>query len=288
MYFPLFLPLWVIYKQENFLDEAKLFYTDHINLLIEDDKEKLHVFNKNGLYLATKKIGKNNPKAEQIREDNEVRMRWNYEVDRAIVSEVPEEKIRQIKQEWITERVRESVEIFGSRPERLAGIITTAIMKLALLISKVLETARKLKARLILENLIDTQERRVTETTATDVYAEEVVSMPDIAIVPTVENKEVTEPHKPQIPPKPAMPPDAAVYPKLQRIKNELDKQNEIIFKAEHERNLLEIERDDLHGISRLTKKRELDSKIERKNEEIDILKSLRKESNMVQTKKQS
>ena len=29
-----------------------------------------------------------------------------------------------------------------------------------------------------------------------------------------------------------------------------------------------------LHGISRLTKKRELDSKIERKNEEIDILKS--------------
>lgn len=76
-------------KQENFLDEAKLFYTDLINLLIEDDKEKLHVFNKNGLCLATKKIGKNNPKAEQIREDNEVRMRWNYEVDRAIVIEVP-------------------------------------------------------------------------------------------------------------------------------------------------------------------------------------------------------
>jgi len=101
-----------------------------------------------------------------------------------------------------------------------------------------------------------------------------VVSTPNIAIVPTVENKEVTEPHKPQIPPKPAMPPDAAVYPKLQRIKNELDKQSEIIFKAEHERNLLEIERDDLHSISRLTKKRELDSKIERKNEEIDILKS--------------
>lgn len=130
-----------------------------------------------------------------------------------------------------------------------------------------LSNLQRQNTRLILENLIDTQERRVAETTATDVYAEEVVSTPGIAIVPTVENKEVTEP------PKPAMPPDAAVYPKLQRIKNELDKQNEIIFKAEHERNLLEIERDDLHGISRLTKKRELDSKIERKNEEIDILK---------------
>ena len=80
-----------------------------------------------------------------------------------------------------------------------------------------------------------------------------VAPPPGIAIVPTVENKEVTEPHKPQIPHKPAMPPDAAVYPKLQQIKNELDKQNEIIFKAEHERNLLEIERDDLHRRGSLT-----------------------------------
>ena len=63
-----------LFKQEHYLDEAKHFYTDLINLLIEDDKNKLHVFNKNGLYLATKKIGKNNPKAEQVKEDNEVRM----------------------------------------------------------------------------------------------------------------------------------------------------------------------------------------------------------------------
>ncbi|MGN0132109.1 MAG: MobA/MobL family protein [Lachnospiraceae bacterium] len=263
-----------LFKQENFLDEAKRFYTVLINLLIEDDKDKLHVFDKNGLYLATKKIGKNNPKAEQIREDNEVRMRWNYEVDRAIVSEVPEEKIRQIKQEWITDRVRESIEIFGRRPDRLAGIITTAIMKLALLISNVLEAASKLKERLISESPIEAPKRKVAETPATDVYAEEVLLTPGIAIVPTVEKTEVTEPHKPQIPPKPAMLPDAAIYSKLQRIKNELDKQNEIIFKAEHERNLLEIDRDDLRGISRLTKKREIDSKIERKNEEISILKS--------------
>ena len=37
-------------KQENFLDEAKLFYTDLINLLIEDDKEKLH-----GIYKTSTK-----------------------------------------------------------------------------------------------------------------------------------------------------------------------------------------------------------------------------------------
>lgn len=69
-----------LFKQEHYLDEAKRFYTNLINLLIEDDKNKLHVFDRNGLYLATKKIGKNNPKAEQIKEDNEVRMQWNHEV----------------------------------------------------------------------------------------------------------------------------------------------------------------------------------------------------------------
>ncbi len=55
----------------------------------------------NGLYLVTKKIGKNNPKAEQIQTDNEYRMRWNCEVDRAIVSGVSE-----IKTEWQTEKFK--------------------------------------------------------------------------------------------------------------------------------------------------------------------------------------
>ena len=54
-----------LFKQEHYLDESKRFYTDLINLLIEDEKDKLRVFDKNGLYLANKKIGKNNPKAEQ-------------------------------------------------------------------------------------------------------------------------------------------------------------------------------------------------------------------------------
>lgn len=86
-----------LFKQEDFVDEVKHFYTDLINLLVKDDKEKLHVFDNSGLYLATKKIGKNNPKAEQIQTDNEMRMRWNCEVDRAIVSGVSEMGIQQIK-----------------------------------------------------------------------------------------------------------------------------------------------------------------------------------------------
>ena len=59
-----------------------------INRWVTDEKDRLTVFDRNGPYLATKKIGKNNPKAEQIEKDNKLRMDWNREVDRAIISEV--------------------------------------------------------------------------------------------------------------------------------------------------------------------------------------------------------
>ena len=141
-------------KQEDFVDEVKHFYTDLINLLVKDDKEKLHVFDSSGLYLATKKIGKNNPKAKQIQTDNEMRMRWNCEVDRAIVSGVPETEMQQIKKKYITYRIRESVDIFGSQPERLGSIIMTAVTALALLISKVLDKARELSAKFFEKELL--------------------------------------------------------------------------------------------------------------------------------------
>lgn len=47
------------------------------------------------------------------------------------------------KKQW-TDRIRESVDIFGSQPERLGSIIMTAVTVLALLISKVLDKAREL------------------------------------------------------------------------------------------------------------------------------------------------
>ena len=119
------------------------------------------------MYLATKKIGKNNPKAEQIQTDNEMRMRWNREVDRAIVSGVPETEIRQIKKKYITDRIRESVDIFGSQPERLGSIIMTAVTALALLISKVLDKARELSAKLFeketIQPVAEPNERRTTQ-----------------------------------------------------------------------------------------------------------------------------
>ncbi len=241
-----------LFRQDNFVDEVKNLYTDLINLLVKDDKEKLHVFDSNGLYLATKKIGKNNPKAEQIQTDNEMRMRWNREVDRAIVSGVTETEIQQIKKEYISNRIRESVDVFGSQPDQLGTILMSAVAVLSMLISKVLQKAREMSAKLFDARQIQSQTPK-----------QEPVLKPA--------QKEV--PSKPEIPSKPVMPAEAAAHPKLFKIYKELKRQNEIIFEAKKERNDLELERDDLKGLAKFTKKGEMQSRIDHKNEEIDILK---------------
>ncbi len=271
-----------LFKQEHYLDETKRFYTDLINLLIEDDKDKLHVFDKNGLYLATKKIGKNNPKAEQIKADNEVRMQWNHEVDRALVSQVPEDEIRQIKKELITDRIRQSIDAWGSQPDLLANIIIKATKRLALLISKVLTAARELKNKLFHEALEKEYGSKAfikavdTADVVTAPAKEEIVEPepPVSTITAIVPKAEVQEPPKPQIPPRPVMPPEATAFPKLQKVKITLDKHNHLIFEAERERNKLEIELSDLKGLARLTKKKELESRIANKTEEIRALKA--------------
>ena len=250
------------------MNEVKHFYTDLINLLVKDEKEKLHVFDNGGLYFATKKIGKNNPKAEQIKTDNEMRMRWNREVDRAIVSGVKETEMQQIKKEYITDRIRESLNLFGNKPERLGNIIMTAVAALALLNSKVLQNARELLAQLFdtetVQQPLSQQEKDIGREQSNN------------ALTPNRETEskaQTTENKMPQIPTRPVMSVEVAAYPKLLKIYKELNRQNGIIFDAERERNALELERDSLKGIARLTKKGEIQSKIDRKNEEIDLLK---------------
>ena len=70
------------------------------------------------------------------------------------------------------------------------------------------------------------------------------------------------------------MPPEAAAFPRLQKVKVTLDKQNHLIFEAERERNMLKIELSDLKGLARLTNKKELESRIADKNEKIRSLKA--------------
>lgn len=84
------------FKSRLFLSEVKEKYTEKMNLLLSDD-EKLKVFKNEGLYLPTKKIGKNNPKAEEIAEANEARKEWNSVVDEALFYKVPAKHIKVIK-----------------------------------------------------------------------------------------------------------------------------------------------------------------------------------------------
>lgn len=70
------------------------------------------------------------------------------------------------------------------------------------------------------------------------------------------------------------MPAEAAAYLKFFKIYKELKRQNEIIFEVEKGRNALEVERDNLKGLAKLTKKGELQNRINLKNDSIDILKT--------------
>ena len=54
-----------------------------------------------------------------------------------------ETEIQQIKKEYISDRIKESIDLFGSQPERLGGILMSASAVLAMLISKVLQKARE-------------------------------------------------------------------------------------------------------------------------------------------------
>lgn len=157
-----------------------------------------------------------------------------------------------------------------------------------MLISKTLEKAKELKRKLFEEEHSDwfetkpnvtmkqssienVEETSIDEPIVTDTIADE--SIAEEVIAAKIIEPEFAEKVKPQIAPKPEMPLEAVVYPKLKKIDAELKKQNSIIFKVEHERALLEIERDDLRGLARLTRKGELDRKIALKNEETEVLK---------------
>ena len=115
---------WV--KNKAFTKEVKELFTDTINCYVKEESEKLSVFQQGGVYLAMKKIGKNNPKAEEIKADNAARQEWNRTVDVALVEGVPEEDILKIKQEKITDETLQSIRTHGWLPDMFRQIIRGA------------------------------------------------------------------------------------------------------------------------------------------------------------------
>ena len=93
-------------------------------------RRKLKVFDKNSPYLPTRKIGKNNPKAEEIRIDNYLRQEWNNMVDRAVVEGMTEEELHFAKKKEIADPAAESIRRSGWKPEIFRTILQKAIGKL--------------------------------------------------------------------------------------------------------------------------------------------------------------
>ena len=114
------------FKSEPFLDEVKQVYTAHINRHIADPEQQLKVFDKNGVYLPTKKIGKNNPKAAEIEADNAARQESNRTADMALISGIEETKILEIKKEEIHQKASQSIKANGWLPNLFRSIVSKA------------------------------------------------------------------------------------------------------------------------------------------------------------------
>ena len=114
------------FKSEPFLREVKEIYTDLINRHIADPEQQLKVFDKNSVYLPTKKIGKNNPKAAEIEADNAARQEWNRTADMALLSGIEETKILEIKKEEIHQKASQSIKTNGWLPNLFRSIVSKA------------------------------------------------------------------------------------------------------------------------------------------------------------------
>ena len=121
-----------IFKQKSFTDQAKEFFTDKMNQPLREDL-RLQTFPKNSPYLATKKIGKRNPKAKEISETNTLRKKWNDQVDTAIRRGAPRDSLMTIKKELISRPAAESIKESGGEkePDKYNSILSRAISIIA-------------------------------------------------------------------------------------------------------------------------------------------------------------
>lgn len=238
------------FKSDSFLDEVKRSYTDLINIYVKDDKQKLKVFDRNGVYLPTKKIGKNSPKAEQIKTDNQYRTMWNQTVDRALVSGVPEGQILEVKQSEIGQKVKASIQKSGRNSALFKSLIMTAIYALELLISKVFKMALEKADK------------------ATERFAK---SEPELTKV-----RAVNEPVMAKSEPIPEMPKKSDLvskYPRLVDIYNKPERQNTAIYQREQQLENVEKEIARTKGIFKGKQRKELQEQSEQLQSQIVTMK---------------
>ena len=125
------------FKGKEFTNDVKEFFTDLINERLED-RDRLITFPKNGPYMPTKKIGKNNPMAQEIKEQNDLKDEWNRNMFIAEHMGIPREKLKEVKTELITEPVRESIKKNEGKkdPKSFKEILTKAVKTIIVMVKK--------------------------------------------------------------------------------------------------------------------------------------------------------
>lgn len=286
------------FKQEGFLEKAKQDFTAFINTFVFDEKKKLAVFDKRSPYLATKKIGKNNPRAEQIKTDNWARTEWNRTVDRALVEGISREEVLQVKREEIIEKVKESVHKWGNRPCFFYSIVTQAIDVLATLIAKIREQFKRIAALLdkkdnaesadgvksiqldepftavAEQTFVQSGERVISKTQILE--PEEMIfsihtNMPEIK--QSKETVTKTKTQKDIIPQRPEFDIGMREYDKLQEIYRQLVKQENDVLTCEKEIEQLQQELSVCKGVFQGKRRKELEGQISDKERQIETLK---------------
>ena len=286
------------FKQEGFLEEVKQDFTAFINTFVFDEKKKLAVFDKHSPYLATKKIGKNNPRAEQIKTDNWARTEWNRTVDRALVEGISRDEVLKIKREEITEKVQKSIHRWGNRPWLFFSIVTHAVDVLAALIEKIREQFNRISGLLDKKGNVKSSESvksvPVVESSTkkmknTFVQAEKdvvnvlqipepeemffstPVEMPEVKVQPRTVTKSTTQ--EKVIPPRPEFDIGMEEYDKLQEIYRQLVKQENAVLTCEKEIEQLQLELLLCKGVFQWKRRKELEGQISDKEQQIETLK---------------
>ena len=234
------------FKCNSFLDEVKHSYTDLINIYVQDEKQKLQVFERGGVYLATKKIGKNNPKAHEIEVDNQKRQDWNRAVDMALISGVSEPQIMEVKRKEITEPIKKSIARHGKSPGLFARVVTVAVEALEFLIESVLFKKSRDAPEQTSMAQVGTPETKQTESTAENIVSKSVEI-----------KEEKAEPKQPE------MTRLASKYPKFFKVKKELNEQNIAIQQKQKQLSAKKKELSEVKGWFKGRKKKELQGEID-------------------------
>ncbi len=245
------------FKQENFLDEVKEYYTDLMNGLVKDEKEKLSVFKRGDVYLATKKIGKNNPREQAIKNSNDMVKAWNKTVDQALVTGIAREEILEVKKEQIGDKVQQSIKQSGHNPSALFMILFYAV-----------EFLEKLIREFILK--LELRKEKKDALTPADQIQEKPVNTGTSAMKKVVESIE----EKPAIPPRPKAPASLMKWNQMLEVNERLEKQNKAIFQIESERNNIYMELAECKGIFKAGKKKKLQVEYDTLTEKISNMKS--------------